>query len=221
MEEGMCSNYNNVSKLTHKLYDFVKNAKKVEIENPAGTKLRVKLNPDWKWIKSDGFIHENGKWGNLPDGELFTAVAESNGEIVIDELGDWFNNKYGCLTKPENRLDTPVHVEIKNSRVKYETIESTNPKLKQDVMNYIKTDNNSDRLGEFALPTNIELMNKPLIGNLLQDEKGRVHVAFGDPFPKETGANWQSLTHLDCLIKNCSVWVDGNKIMESDKYVLE
>lgn len=220
MEEGMCSNYSQIARLTKKLYEAVKDAKKIDVKNPAGTKLEVELNQDWKWIKSDGIFHEKGKWGNLPDGELFTAVAESNGHLVIDELGDWFSDKYGCLTKPENDSDTAVHIDIENSRVNFETLECENFRLKQELIEYLKTDENSNKAGEFALPTNIELMMKPLIGNLLQDEKARVHHAFGNPYPDETGADWKSKTHIDGLLKNCSVWIDGKKIMETDKYVI-
>jgi len=220
MEEGMCSDYEQIAKFTKKLYEIVKDAKKMDVENPVGTKLRVEFNPEWKWIKCDGIYHKKGKWGNLPEGELYTAVAESNGQLVIDELGDWFSDKYGCLTKPESKSDTPVHIDIENSRVNLKTLECNNSQLKQELIEYLKTDENSNRAGEFALPTNLELMTKPLIGNLLQDEKARVHHAFGDPYAEETGANWKSKTHVDGLIKKCSVWVDGKKIMEAGKYLI-
>jgi leucyl aminopeptidase (aminopeptidase T) len=220
MEEGMCSDYRQIQKLTEKLYEIVKDAERIDVKNPSGTRLRVKLDPKWKWVKSNGIFHEKGKWGNLPDGELFTAVPESNGHLVVDELGDWFSDKYGCLTKPENDSDTPVHMDIDGSRVNIKTLECANSQLKRELIEYLQTDENSNRAGEFALPTNVELMMKPLIGNLLQDEKARVHHAFGDPYPDETGANWKSKTHLDALIKNCSVWVDNRKIMEADKYLI-
>jgi aminopeptidase len=220
MEEGMCSDYKQIAKFTKKLFLIVKYAKKIAVENSAGTELRVKFNPEWKWVKCDGIYHEKGKWGNLPEGELFTAVAELNGHMVIDELGDWFSDKYGCLTKPESKSDTPIHIDIENSRVNLKTIECSNSKLKRELTEYFGTDENSNRAGEFALPTNLELIPKPLIGNLLQDEKARVHQAFGDPYPKETGANWTSKTHVDGIMKGCSVWVDDKKIMESDKYLI-
>jgi leucyl aminopeptidase (aminopeptidase T) len=220
MEEGMCSDYEQIAQLTKKLYEIVANAKKIEVINPNGTKLTAEFNQTWKWVKSDGIFHEKGKWGNLPDGELFTAVSKLNGHMVIDELGDWFSDKYGCLTKPESDSNTPVHVDIANSRINLKTLECANSKLKRDLIEYLKTDENSNKASEFALPTNVELMKKQLIGNLLQDEKARLHIAFGDPYPEETGANWKSKTHVDGIIKKCSVLVDNVKIMESDKYYI-
>jgi len=220
MREGMCSNYKRIAEFTQKLYDIVKDAKKIDVTTPSGTKLKIKLNPKWKWLRKDGIYHEKGIWGNLPEGELFTAVASSNGHMVIDELGDWFSDKYGCLTKPENKADTPVYADIEDSRVNLKTLKCTNSKLKQELVNYLKTDENSNRAGEFAFPTNLELITKPLIGNLLQDEKARVHHAFGSPYPELTGADWASKTHVDALLKKCSVWVDGKKIMKDDKYLV-
>ena len=49
------------------------------------------------------------------------------------------------------------------------------------------TDENSDRVGEFAIGTNIEL--KDVIGKILQDEKyPGIHIAFGNPYGAHTGA---------------------------------
>lgn len=220
VEEGLCSDYERISRFTQRLYEIVKDAERIDVANPSGTKLRVELNPDWRWLKRDGIYHEKGNWGNLPEGELFTAVAKSDGRLVVDELGDWFSDKYGCLTKPESDADTPVYVDIQNSRVNLETLECINARLKRELINYLKTDENSNRAGEFALPTNIELMSKSLIGNLLQDEKARVHHAFGHPYSQLTGADWNSKTHIDALMKKCDVWVDGKKIMEADKYLV-
>jgi len=220
MEEGMCSDYRRISEFTQRLHEIVKGAKKVDVANRSGTKLRVELNPEWRWLKLDGIYHEKGEWGNLPEGELFTAAAELNGQMVIDELGDWLGDKYGCLTKLGNDSDTPVYVNVVGSRVDLNTLECSNAQLKQELIDYLKTDENSDRAGEFALPTNIELLTKPLIGNLLQDEKARVHLAFGDPYSDLTGADWESKTHVDGLMKKCDVWVDGRKIMAADKYLV-
>jgi leucyl aminopeptidase (aminopeptidase T) len=54
---------------------------------------------------------------------------------------------------------------------------SANKELKDDFWAYTHTDENSNRVGEFAIGTNIEL--KDVIGEILQDEKyPGVHIAF-------------------------------------------
>ena len=61
-----------------------------------------------------------------------------------------------------------------------------------------------------------------MIGNLLQDEKvPGVHLAFGDPYGSQTGADWTSTTHVDVLTRDCNVWIDDEKVIEKGKYLLE
>jgi leucyl aminopeptidase (aminopeptidase T) len=74
-------------------------------------------------------------------------------------------------------------------------------------------------LGEFAIGTNIFLDR--LTGNLLQDEKfPSVHCAFGDPYSEETGADWRAKTHVDGIMLNCSIWIDGKQIMDEGKHLI-
>ena len=76
-----------------------------------------------------------------------------------------------------------------------------------DFWHYTHTDENSDRVGEFAIGTNIEL--HAVIGHILQDEKfPGVHIAFGNPYGAHTGADWYSRTHIDVVGTEFDIWVD-------------
>ena len=87
----------------------------------------------------------------------------------------------------------------------------------KELKQYLLQDENANRVGEFACGTNIALKN--LVGNLLQDEKfPGVHVAFGSPFPEETGADWRSIGHVDGIMKDCSLWFDDIQIIEDGKF---
>jgi len=213
MEQGMCSDYNRVYDLTHKIYDRVRCAKKIIVSNNIGTDLEAEFDPGWRWVPADGRYHEKGRWGNLPEGETFTAPVKVNGKLVTNLLGDWFSEKYG------NFKET-LTFNIDNSLIKLDTISCQNESLKKELSAYLATDPNSIRASEFALPTNPELMSMPTIGNLLQDEKARVHIAFGDPYKDETGAPWKCPTHVDMLLEHCDVVVDGTKIMTNGIYVI-
>ena len=213
MEEGMLSDYDEVYALTHKVYDIVKHAKKISVSNKPGTRLEVEFDSSWRWIPCDGRYHTKGKWGNLPEGETFTAPKRVNGRLVTNLLGDWFSEKYG-------NFRDPLSLEISNSKIDLSSIKCENTALKGEVQKYLSTDQYSATASEFALPTNPLLIASPTIGNLLQDEKARVHIAFGDPYPEETGANWTSNTHVDMLLEECDVTVDGRQIMRAGAYII-
>jgi aminopeptidase len=213
MEQGMCADYKEVYDLTHKIYDLVKSGSKIEIQNDRGAEIVASFDNSWRWIPSDGRYYEKGRWGNLPEGEAFTAPKIVNGHFVTNLLGDWFSEKYG------NFKET-LSFDVKDSRIQFESIKCDNEALKKEIVEYLHSDENSNRASEFALPTNPLLISLPTIGNLLQDEKARPHIAFGDPYQQETGAPWTSKTHVDLLLEDCDVTVDGEKIMEDGKYVV-
>lgn len=213
METGMCADYQKISQLTKKIEQVVKGCRKARVTTKSGTELAVEFNHTWRWKVSDGLYPVKGMWGNLPDGEIFTAAFRANGKMVIDELGDWFSPKYGVLSK------TPVTLNVKDSRADLQSITCSNPQLRQEFVDYLSQDPNGNRLGEFAIGTNIFL--KSLTGNLLQDEKfPSVHCAFGDPYPEETGADWHARTHVDGIMLKCSVWVDDKHIMDEGKHLI-
>ena len=214
MEQGMCADYVDVYELTHKIDDIVKGCQQIHVSNGLGVNLDVEFDPSWRWVPSDGRYHTQGKWGNLPEGETFTAPKKVNGKLKTNLLGDWFSAKYG------NFRET-LSFEVKDSIVELETLETADSKLKSDILTYLKTDTNSDRASEFALPTNPLLMSLPTVGNLLQDEKARVHIAFGDPYQVKTGAPWKCKTHVDMLLDQCNIIVNNTKkIMSEGNYVI-
>ena len=61
-----------------------------------------------------------------------------------------------------------------------------------------------------------------LTGNLLQDEKlPGIHVAFGNPYPAETGAKWSSPVHVDVIPLRCTIEMDGEIVMTDGKFDYE
>jgi leucyl aminopeptidase (aminopeptidase T) len=212
METGMCADYQKISELTKKVNEVVRGGRTAKVTNKSGTDLTAEFHPTWRWKISDGIYHEKGMWGNLPDGEIFTAAYKANGKMVIDELGDWFSPKYGVLA------DTPLTLNVRDSRIDFSSVTCNNSTLLREFLEYVKTDENGNRLGEFAIGTNI-FLNR-LTGNLLQDEKfPSVHCAFGNPYPEETGANWQAKTHLDGIMLKCNVWIDNKQIMNEGQHL--
>jgi aminopeptidase len=212
MLEGMRADFLKVDRISTKVVETVRRAKQVRARTPAGTDLTADLSPDYRWLKTSGIISPD-KWGNLPGGEVFTTPGEVNGTFVIDGVvGDWLCAKFGSLR------ENPLTIHIKGNRLT--DVHSTNHELEDDFWRYTHTDENSDRVGEFAIGTNIEL--KDVIGQILQDEKyPGVHIAFGNPYGAHTGAQWYSSTHIDVVGRNFDIWVDDAQIMRNGQFLLE
>jgi len=210
MRDGMTSDYEEVYRVTHKIYDVARHASTIAVQTALGTDLVATFSPSMRWIPSDGRFWEQGHWGNLPEGETFTCPLSVDGVLAAEELGDWFTEKYRVISPP-------LRIVIKGGRVA--TVETTNEELGRDFRAYLAQYPCSNRVGEFAIGTNIGLTR--IIGNFLQDEKfPGVHIAFGDPYAFETKADWECRSHVDALASHATVTVDGRKIMENGKFLV-
>ncbi len=212
MLEGMRADFNRVDALSKKVIEIVSQAKQITGKTAAGSNFVGTLSPDYRWVKTSGIISRD-KWGNLPGGEVFTSPGEVNGTYVVDGVvGDYLCDKYGDLQRQ------PLTIHMRGNRIT--EVFSDNKALEQEFWAYTHTDENSDRVGEFAIGTNLEL--KDVIGHILQDEKfPGIHIAFGNPYGEHTGAKWYSGTHIDVVGRKFDIWVDDLQIMEKGRFLIE
>jgi aminopeptidase len=212
MLEGMRADFQKVDRLSAKVVAMVRKASQIRAKTAAGTDLTADLNPNYHWLKTSGIISPE-KWGNLPGGEIFTTPGEVNGTFVVDGVvGDYLCAKFGSLR------ENPLTIRMTKNRLA--EAHSENRELEDDFWKYTHTDENSDRVGEFAIGTNIDL--KDVIGQILQDEKyPGVHIAFGNPYGAHTGAEWDSSTHIDVVGRKFDIWVDDEQIMRDGKFLVE
>ncbi len=211
MLEGMRADFREVDALSVRVFDIASKSSTIRATTPAGTDITGQMNPNYRWIKTSGIITPH-KWGNLPGGEIFTTPGEVNGTFVIDGVvGDYLCAKYGDLR------ETPLTVRVEANRVR--EVHSANKELESEFWRYTHTDENSDRVGEFAIGTNIGV--RDVIGNILQDEKiPGVHIAFGNPYGAHTGAEWFSSTHIDVVGRKFDIWADGRQIMSGGEFLV-
>ena len=211
MLEGMRANFKMVDELSLRVLSIVKDATSIRAITPGGTDIRADLCREYRWVKTSGIISPE-KWGNLPGGEIFTSPLEVNGTFIVDGVvGDYLCSKFGDLK------ETPLTVRIERNRLTH--VSSHNKQLEQDFREYTHRDENSDRVGEFAIGTNTALKN--VIGNILQDEKiPGVHIAFGNPYGVHTGAKWSSSTHIDVVGRNFDIWADDRQIMHDGEFLV-
>ncbi|MBM3725839.1 MAG: aminopeptidase [Acidobacteria bacterium] len=212
MLEGMRADFLAVDAISVAVFNIASQARVIRATTPAGTEITANMNPDYRWLKTSGIISPN-KWGNLPGGECFTTPGEVNGTFVIDGVvGDYLCAKYGDLRQ------TPLTIRVERNRLA--SAECANQALRDEFWEYCHRDENSDRVGEFAIGTNIAV--RDVIGNILQDEKiPGIHIAFGNPYGAHTGADWYSSTHIDVVGRQFSIWADGRQIMERGRFLIE
>src|SRR5207247_276853 len=131
------------------------------------------LSPKLQWLKTSGIITRD-KWGNLPGGEIFTSPMNTKGVFVVDGVvGDYLCERFGDLES------NPLTIEVENNRIR--SLRSENKDLRDEFRAYTNIDENSNRVGEFAIGTNIDCTH--IIGHILQGEKlTGVHIALDHPY---------------------------------------
>ncbi|MGH7496907.1 MAG: aminopeptidase [bacterium] len=211
MLQSMRANFDEVYALGDRLLTVARRAQKAHIRTALGTDLTVTLSPKLRWQNTGGKISAQ-VWSNLPAGEIFTCPESVDGVMVVDgTVGDYLCWKYGCIE------DTPLRLEIAGGYL--QAAHSENEELEKEFLDYCRTARNSDRVGEFALGTNTWVTR--CIGNLLQDEKmPGMHLAFGNPAPGQTGADWTCPSHIDVITMKPDIWFEETQVMEKGKFLI-
>ena len=211
MAEGMRADFDEVEAISTRVRDRAAKAGRIRARSRAGSDLEATFDPSVRWLKTSGLITAE-KWGNLPGGEVLTAPARVDGVYVVDGvLGDYLCARYGDLET------TPLTVWIENSRVVDAQCERL--EIREDFLAYTRIEENSDRVGEFAMGTNIAVHS--IIGNILQDEKlPGLHLAFGHTYAEHTLASWSCRTHLDIVGRHFDVWFDEDQVMADGKFLI-
>jgi leucyl aminopeptidase (aminopeptidase T) len=196
---GMTANYDRINEIAIDLNKKLETARRIRVVTDSGTDITFDLE-GCKWYMDTGMCHEPGCSSNLPAGELYIAPREANGVFVVDGS----MSSFGIL-------DSPLEFTVKKRYV-------TNIKGKDaQILNSIldKVGNKAKNIAEFGIGINPEAR---LIGNVLEDEKvgGTVHIALGDN--SAFGGDVIAGIHLDGIIKEPHLYVDGEKfILSVDK----
>jgi aminopeptidase len=211
MLEGMCADFDGVDAISTRVRERAIKATRITARSRAGSDLEATFDPAIRWLKTSGIISPD-KWANLPGGEVLTAPARVDGVYVVDGvLGDHLCARFGDIE------ETPLTVTIEDSRVVDATC------AREDIVEafraYTGLYENSDRVGEFAIGTNVAV--RTIIGNILQDEKiPGLHLAFGHPYSEHTGATWKCQTHLDIVGRHFDIWMDDDQIMADGRFLI-
>ncbi len=146
----------------------------------------------------DGLYDRAGRWGNLPAGEACIGPREGTAQGVI--VVDWSMSGMG-------RLQEPLIIQVEYGRA----MEITGKQAAQLLKRLDGFGENAFTLAEFGLGTNNRAQ---LSGIVLEDEKvlGTAHFALGNNI--SFGGSADVPIHLDMVLRDPSVAVDGRPIME-------
>lgn len=166
-----------------------------------GSDLRLGLK-DRIPIADAGVLNAPGAFGNLPCGEAFVSPATAEGTLVVD----------GSIAGV-GKVETPVELTVRDGHL----TDATGPEGARLLEMLTMHGEDGTNVAELGIGTNEEAT---LTGNILEDEKilGTAHVAFGAS--AAIGGNVQVPVHLDCVIVEPTVEVDGNEIVRGGQLLL-
>jgi aminopeptidase len=199
------ADYRRIEELSNKLKAILDPAKVIRVTSKSGTDIIMPK--EGRLAKADtGIVVNPGEMSNLPAGETFLAPLEgqSNGVVVID----------GAMAGIGILKNTKIKVVVKDG---YAT-DITGGKEAEALIKLMEPHGLLGRnVAEFGIGTNYKAK---LTGAILEDEKvmGTIHVAFGDN--KSMGGVVSVPSHLDGLVKNPTVEVDGQIIMKDGKFTV-
>ncbi len=189
--------------LTKYVEDKLNSVSEIRVVTESGTDIVMPMKGR-KVLPSTGVLRNKGSWGNLPSGEVYLAPWEdkSEGVVIVD----------GSMAGV-GMVSTPIRIEVKKGYA--EKIEG-GEEAKKLISLLEKPGREARAVAEFGIGTNYKAQ---LCGQILEDEKvyGTIHIAFGNNM--SMGGKISVSSHLDGLVKDPDVYLDGVLIMKKGKLV--
>jgi len=194
-----------VGRLSRKMKDVLTIAKEARISAPNGTRLNVSL-ASRKGYADTGLVNSPGAFSNLPAGEASIAPEENGveGELVVHS---------GMGVVPEDH--DPLCLTFKEGKVTRISGGGSAERLRRLLAPH---GIQARKAAEFGIGTNDAAR---ISGYSLEDEKvlGTIHIALGNNL-SFGGANAVGV-HLEGVVYKASVTIDGSRILENGRLLLE
>jgi len=210
LENELSADYQEIAAITLRLKEWLQAKEQVHITTRLGTDLTFSI--AGRDIKEDtGLIHQPGQFGNLPAGECFVAPLEESAEgvLVVDK------------SFPELVVDQPVRMTFQKGRVVAIEGGAEAEELVRRIEHgeQLEQGENCRVIAELGIGTNPKAR---LTGKLITDEKvmGTIHVAIGDNASPSFGGANRAPIHIDGVVGQPTLVVDGQTLIEEGKYLV-
>jgi len=198
------ADYQSISIRSARLGKKMADAKQARVQTALGTNLVMSL-AGRQSLVLDGIVKGPGTFAAMPDGESAIVPVEGSteGTLVVERTMDGIG-----------LLDAPIRMTIVKGRVTKIDGGASAQRLQQIVE---AADENATNIAEFAIGTNPKAR---LVGNMAEDKKleGSVHVAIGDSHV--IGGTVKSNIHLDGLLLNPTVELDGEIVVDAGRLLV-
>lgn len=198
------ADYYKIAERSRKIAGILHDGSMVRITTDRGTDIALSIDGRAGFADT-GLNHNPGDFSNLPAGEGYISPVEgkSVGVIVFD----------GSMAGVGKLRDEIIKVEVIDGFAS--RIDGADG-AKQLLSIMKPMGKLAFNLAELGIGTNEKAQ---ITGSVLEDEKvmGTVHIAFGDN--KSMGGFVKVASHLDGVIMNPSVYVDGELILEGGRLV--
>jgi len=199
----MTSDLSEVRRRGWALSGLLNGGAEARITSRHGSDLRLGLEGRLSIVDA-GELGNRSAFGNLPCGEAFIAPVEgtAEGTLVVD----------GSIAEV-GLLDTPTSLTIREGHLVAATGSDGSALL--ELLSAHGDDGTN--VAELGIGTNEEAL---LTGNILEDEKilGTCHIAFGAS--AAIGGTVQVPVHLDCVVLEPTVEIDGETIVSGGELIL-
>lgn len=203
--KALLANFKRIKNASEAIADLLTSASEVRVISSKGTDITMNIegrtaNP------APGFCYDNILLASPPDAETNIAPNEflTNGVAVVD-------GSIPCLEL--GLLTSPIRLEIEKGFVKNISGE------KSDILNRLFDSQKNSKcriIAEFGIGLN---KLAELKGSMLEDEGslGTIHLGIGSN--KTIGGLNEVAFHLDHVIREPTVYIDGNLIMEDGVFI--
>jgi len=204
VEGAMTADYPELRRRSVRLAERLSGARTVHVASDYGTDAELSIEGGEAFVLA-GFATEPGTFAALPDGEVAACPVEGSAEglIVFDHTMDGV----GLLREP-------IRLRVEGGKV----VEIHGADEAERLRSLVEaSDEGATNIAEFAVGTNPEAL---LIGNMAEDKKreGSVHIALGDNH--KLGGTVRSSIHLDGLMVEPTVELDGEVIIREGKLLI-